>query len=225
MKLQAYVAMVLLSVGATAMAIPAVNSDCQAAKTKAAGDYVDCRQTAEAKYLKSGDTEKYTAVLAKCDAKLAGAYTKAETKADGTCPTNGDAGAVQALATQCGEALASSVETGGSTPSCGDGAVNVAGEHCDGLDLGGATCASLAYDIGDLGCTGACKFAAGRCSHCPEDTVGCGGTCVDTSTDVNNCGACGNACVEGQFCTGGACFCESKKEAVCGGGLYRRVRG
>ena len=34
---------------------------------------------------------------------------------------------------------------GGLFPACGDGAINVAGEQCDGGDLGGESCASLGF--------------------------------------------------------------------------------
>jgi hypothetical protein len=33
----------------------------------------------------------------------------------------------------------------------------------------------------------------------------CGATCVDTSTDVANCGTCGNACPAGRACSSGVC--------------------
>jgi hypothetical protein len=40
---------------------------------------------------------------------------------------------------------------------------------------------------------------------CPQGKTACGGACVDTQTDVNNCGGCGRVCGAGQQCTGGVC--------------------
>jgi hypothetical protein len=41
---------------------------------------------------------------------------------------------------------------------------------------------------------------------CPEGFTECGEQCIDLTRDQNNCGACGQACVDGQICDGaGAC--------------------
>ncbi len=55
------------------------------------------------------------------------------------------------------------------------------------------------------------------CSAAPSCASGltdCGGTCVDTSSDANNCNACGRVCTAGSNCFGGSC-------AVCAPGLTR----
>lgn len=47
---------------------------------------------------------------------------------------------------------------------------------------------------------------------CPQGLTNCDGlTCTDTSSDTNNCGACGNVCPGGYSCTNGACIspCDS----------------
>jgi len=45
----------------------------------------------------------------------------------------------------------------------------------------------------------------------------CGGTkCVNTQTDSNNCGGCGNVCSTGQVCTGGACCTPASCSGACG---------
>lgn len=41
-------------------------------------------------------------------------------------------------------------------------------------------------------------------STCPSRQTNCGG-CVDTSSDANHCGSCGNACPLGQTCSLGSC--------------------
>jgi hypothetical protein len=41
---------------------------------------------------------------------------------------------------------------------------------------------------------------------CPIGTSGCGGTCVDLSTDSGNCGSCGRACNSTGFCNRAACY-------------------
>jgi hypothetical protein len=48
-------------------------------------------------------------------------------------------------------------------PICGDGAINLPGETCDGLALGGKTCEGLGFGPGALACT----------SQCTLDTSGC----------------------------------------------------
>jgi hypothetical protein len=52
---------------------------------------------------------------------------------------------------------------GGGLPTCGDNAINVAGEECDGTDLGGQTCASLGFSGGTLACS-SCSFDTSDCS-------------------------------------------------------------
>jgi hypothetical protein len=51
---------------------------------------------------------------------------------------------------------------------------------------------------------------------CPTGLRNCAGTCVSTSTDARNCGACGNACATGQRCCGGTCVNLSRNESNCG---------
>ena len=51
------------------------------------------------------------------------------------------------------------------------------------------------------------------CSCGPGQQV-CGSACVNTATDNNNCGTCGNRCVAGNVCITGACACPPG--GVCG---------
>jgi len=40
---------------------------------------------------------------------------------------------------------------------------------------------------------------------CGAGLTACNSACVNAQTDMNNCGACGNVCAQGQACTGGTC--------------------
>ncbi len=40
---------------------------------------------------------------------------------------------------------------------------------------------------------------------CPSGQTSCNGTCIDTSSDSNNCGYCGNVCSSGTSCVSGTC--------------------
>jgi hypothetical protein len=61
--------------------------------------------------------------------------------------------------------------------------------------------------VNDAGCAGN-EFCvdppAGRCG-CDPQLVACGASCRDLATDVQNCGACGRACLTGQGCNQGLC--------------------
>jgi hypothetical protein len=48
------------------------------------------------------------------------------------------------------------------------------------------------------------KGGTRRCG-CPKHHTRCAGKCVDTKSNVHNCGACGHSCGAGQTCTGGVC--------------------
>lgn len=55
-------------------------------------------------------------------------------------------------------------------------------EHCDGGDLGGATCESLGYAGGTLGCGGSCAFDTTGCNGCAADprVTSCGRALIDS---------------------------------------------
>ena len=46
-------------------------------------------------------------------------------------------------------------------------------------------------------------------AECPADTSICGESCIDLSSDPDNCGKCGNVCGNGENCISGSCV------AVC----------
>jgi hypothetical protein len=54
------------------------------------------------------------------------------------------------------------------------------------------------------GCPSGQIVINGRCG-CPVDKSLCNDMCVDTGTDPNNCGRCGNVCSAGQSCVSGRC--------------------
>lgn len=54
--------------------------------------------------------------------------------------------------------------------------------------------------------------AASSCPVCTPPQVSCNGACVNTQTDANNCGACGNVCAVGSSCQAGTC----KPTVACG---------
>lgn len=72
-------------------------------------------------------------------------------------------------------------------------------------------------------CTSDAAHHRGLCySACgPGGTGGtvCGGACIDTTSDSNNCGACGNVCSSGQTCTNGTCTatCQKNPYMTCQG--------
>jgi hypothetical protein len=76
--------------------------------------------------------------------------------------------------------------TGGDTGRCGS---------CNVCSSDGATCIAVADGSGsgpdgNYGC-GPDPYGGLQC---------CSGDCVDTSSSIDNCGACGNACTEGKTC-------------------------
>lgn len=81
-------------------------------------------------------------------------------------------------------------------------------DDCDGVVDNDASTACAAV----LGAGGSCL--AGQCS-CGEGKRSCAGTCVDVSTDLDNCGQCGQRCHGEEVCTSGNCQCPSDR-AVCG---------
>jgi hypothetical protein len=117
----------------------------------------------------------------RCDARLAAKFARAEARGGATCPTAGDAAAIQqALATHVGALLDA---LGGPAPLCGNG-IRSAHEGCDGTDLGGVDCVQLGYGGGgELACDALCQLDASACvpgpacdllaQDCPLAGYGC----------------------------------------------------
>lgn len=135
---------------------------CESAIEAASGKLSACRLHADSIFAKTGDAQKHLTARQKCEASFAKAFAKAVEKyGAGDCtatPSSEFTGAINSCATEVGLAA-----RGNGFPTCGDGAVNVAGEQCDDSDLHGETCTSLGFPGGTLGCTAACTF----------DTTGC----------------------------------------------------
>ncbi|MEJ7730657.1 MAG: hypothetical protein WKG00_15730 [Polyangiaceae bacterium] len=54
---------------------------------------------------------------------------------------------------------------------------------------------------------------------CPEGLEDCAEYCSNTQIDPFNCGACGNECAEGDYCSDGGCGaqCDDPQLERCGG--------
>jgi hypothetical protein len=104
--------------------------------------------------------------------------------------------------------------------NCGGcGTVCPAGQFCSNGLCG--TCAQLGDRCAADGdcCSNFCN--AGGCDKltCPAGQALCQNQCFDTrqfDTDNANCGACGNACPAGQFCSNGACGSCAQLGDRCG---------
>jgi hypothetical protein len=89
------------------------------------------------------------------------------------------------------------------------GALGETGSFGDGgliQDSGGVT--GDGGGTADGGCPAACTGGQvcenGACV-CPIYESFCGGVCIPTSSDPNNCGGCGTTCTGGAACSGGVC--------------------
>jgi hypothetical protein len=97
--------------------------------------------------------------------------------------------------------------------SCGHACA--AGETCVN---GACTCGGVSCAAGETCVNGTCT-----CGGVPCDAAGqvcCGGTCVNTQTDLNNCGGCGNTCPIGATCDAGSCSGCGTTGGPCGPGEF-----
>jgi uncharacterized protein DUF1566 len=93
-----------LIVGGTSYAVSPADK-CEATKLDTAGKYDFCRLKAEAKAVKKGSSPDFT----KCDAAYSPKWMQAETKAGGSCPSNGDQAAMQAFIIEHADAVKSAL--------------------------------------------------------------------------------------------------------------------
>lgn len=88
--------------------------------------------------------------------------------------------------------------------SCGNGVID-AGEQCDGIALGGNTCASQGFAGGTLTCSSTCQLVTSQCTNCGNNVINAGETCDGTALGGGTCST--------QGCTGGTLACN----ATCSG--------
>lgn len=154
-------AVAMLFFSSSAWAITAEDK-CESAKNKEAGKYAFCRAKAEAKAIKKGAAPDYS----KCETKLLDKWARAEQKAidkGTTCIDSVSDTAIQSFVTAHTDAVAAALD-GGALPDCGDDAVNVVGEQCDGVDLNGEDCTTLGFSGGTLACDAGCAFDTAACT-------------------------------------------------------------
>lgn len=178
-KLVLVLGAIVLSCAQATMGLDAQMS-CRAGKTKEAGKYAYCRQKAEATFLRTGNLDRYSEALVRCDDGLRRRWQKLEERAarvGTTCPDEPlDPNSLMGFIAAYCDAVESALG-GEPLPTCGDGRVNAVGEHCDGADLDGYACADFGM-AGALACTGSCDFDLTGCFDC--ETVGgivVGGSC------------------------------------------------
>jgi hypothetical protein len=106
--------------------------------------------------------------------------------------------------------------------ACQGGKCASTGGCPNGETMCGGACTDVTTDVNNCGACGtACDpgqgCSGGNCIdqgngggsdggvNCNPGQMLCGGLCVDTSTDANNCGACGTVCPMGAACQAGMC--------------------
>lgn len=156
--------MLAVAVGmpAAAAAAPTAEQRWEADVELASAKFAQCRLTAESRFSKDLDATRRATARARCADKLQQSYARASTRYGSACTTVPVAGFEQYLE-QCSDDVAAASAAGGSLPACGDGAIDVPGEQCDGDDLGGASCTSLGFAGGVLACDGSCAFDTASC--------------------------------------------------------------
>jgi dienelactone hydrolase len=129
-KLVVAVAAAMLSWTSSAHAGPSIADKCEAAKLKEAGKACACRLGVAAKALSKGITPDFS----KCASKLADAFTKAEVKGGGACPSSGEEptvdGRLVALVTDVSTALQAGSASGEAAVKCASAKLKATGKKC-----------------------------------------------------------------------------------------------
>jgi hypothetical protein len=169
---------------------------CQSGKNKAAGKYSFCRQNAEAKLVRLGDTLKYAADILKCETKFADKWLSLETARNASCR---DVPLLQSAFKSVIDAHTGNIATalgGGGLARCGNG-LKDGNDSCDGPDLGGKTCASFGFAGGTLVCTPSCGFDTTSCNP-----VLCGNGAIDAGEECDQDNLNGETCLGLGYATG-----------------------
>jgi hypothetical protein len=115
-----------------------------------------------------------------------------------------------------------------SVPVGTDGRSDPSFMNCNGCGLLCDSETAISCSIPGGGTEGTPRCMCGDFNACPSGSVcvndpSVGWTCTNLSTDPNNCGAIGNACAEGESCSGGMCVCGATGarcpdgQSCCGG--------
>jgi hypothetical protein len=180
------IAMAILLGASSALAAPTPEAKCRSAKNKITGQYYACRQKAAATAAVKGGMPDYT----KCLSKFTEKWLSAESASASTCPDNYPVPTEIETLVSSQAAVMTGIVDGAviEEPECGDGVINVAGEHCDGAALDGQTCASFGL-FGTLSCSSECTVDLSACTTCPAPSIPYEGSCWVLGAVAANCDA------------------------------------
>jgi hypothetical protein len=99
-----------------------------------------------------------------------------------TCASLGFAGGTLGCTADCQSIVTTGCQA---LPSCGDGMLN-GGEQCDAAALGGQTCITQGFDLGQLACSGSCTLDTSGCSFDTENCGGQGDFCLFDENDLQS---------------------------------------
>lgn len=158
---------VLSTTSPPAQAGPSPQEICVAQKLTSQTAYLRCLYKADRRFVRTGDAGTRDTRRASCMEQFTREYGRAEQAYGAACPAPGLAADAEAFLTAC-EDTAVAATLLGAFPTCGDGAINVIGELCDGADVGTTSCTGLGFASGTLACKPDCTF----------DTSGCTSACT-----------------------------------------------
>jgi hypothetical protein len=134
--------------------------------------------------------------------------SKADSGLDDGAWTGGSAG----TSSSGGSTSSGGASSGGGTGGCPSGQKTCSGQ-CVAIDdpafgCGATTCASCSFPNATAKCSsGGCAFGSCNGSYKDCDKKTSNGCETDASSDVDNCGFCGDACGQNGSCVSGACDC------------------